>query len=249
MHNSYANGFLTLGIMFSIDANLQHVKQAVTSAENRAVKLGTCTTDSSTRLVAVSKTKPAEMVRLAFAAGQREFGENYVQEGVAKIHDLADLRRDIIWHFIGPLQSNKAKQVAWHFDWVHGVDRRKIADTLNAHRLATKLVPLNVCIQVNVSGEASKSGVPPGDTLSLAIYVSSLPGLALRGLMTIIENTPDEATQRAQFHTMRALQLSMTEAGLPADTLSMGMSQDFAIAIEEGATLVRIGSAIFGTRN
>ncbi len=247
--------------MFSIDANLQHVKQAVTSAENRAFSLATRAAASATTIVAVAKTKSANRVREAFAAGQRDFGENYVQEGCAKIGELADLRRQMVWHFIGSLQSNKAKEIASHFDWVHGVDRKKIADVLSAHRMAAKLAPLNVCIQVNVSGETSKSGAQPADTLALAQHVSTLPGLALRGLMTIIENTPDEATQRAQFRTMRELlsliQRELGQSGhnlaqnsMPMlDTLSMGMSQDFAIAIEEGATLVRIGSAIFGARN
>jgi PLP dependent protein len=247
--------------MFSIDANLQHVKQAVTSAENRAFSLATRVATSTTTLVAVSKTKPADRVREAFAAGQRDFGENYVQEGCAKIGELADLRHQIVWHFIGSLQSNKAKEVAADFDWVHGVDRKKIADVLSTHRMAAKLAPLNVCIQVNVSGESSKSGALPGDALALAQHVSILPGLALRGLMTIIENTPDEATQRTQFRTMRELLIfiqselgqfgqNQAQNSTPMlDTLSMGMSQDFAIAIEEGATLVRIGSAIFGARN
>jgi PLP dependent protein len=235
--------------MFSIAANLQHVKQEVTTAENRAVSIGTQLAKMPTTLVAVSKTKPASMVREAFAAGQRDFGENYVQEGVAKIAELANLRaQGIIWHFIGPLQSNKAKLLAQHFDWVHGIDRAKIADTLNVHRLAHCAVPLNVCVQVNVSGETSKSGVSPNDTMALAKYVASLPGLKLRGLMTIIENTPELVTQRAQFRHMRKLQLELADTGLATDTLSMGMSQDFAIAIEEGATLVRIGSAIFGAR-
>jgi PLP dependent protein len=236
--------------MFSIAANLQHVKQEVTTAENRAVSIGTRVAKMPTTLVAVSKTKPADMVREAFAAGQRDFGENYVQEGVAKIAGLADLRvQGIIWHFIGPLQSNKARLVAQHFDWVHGIDRAKIADALNVHRLAHSAVPLNVCVQINVSGEASKSGVPPADATALAKHIASLPGLKLRGLMTIIENTPDPVTQRAQFRQMRELQHELAHDGLATDTLSMGMSQDFAIAIEEGATLVRIGSAIFGVRS
>jgi PLP dependent protein len=242
--------FFAPRIMFSIAANLQHVKQEVTTAENRAVSIGTRAAKMPATLVAVSKTKAAGMVREAFAAGQRDFGENYVQEGVAKIAELADLRaQGIIWHFIGPLQSNKARLVAQHFDWVHGIDRAKIADALNVHRSAHDAVPLNVCVQVNVSGEASKSGVGPSDMMALAKYVASLPGLKLRGLMTIIENTPDPVAQRAQFRQMRELQHELANAGLATDTLSMGMSQDFAIAIEEGATLVRIGSAIFGVRS
>jgi PLP dependent protein len=236
--------------MFSIAANLQHVKQEMTTAENRAVTIGTRVAKMPTMLVAVSKTKPAAVVREAFAAGQRDFGENYVQEGVAKIAELADLRSGgIVWHFIGPLQSNKARLVAQHFDWVHGIDRAKIADALSVHRLAHSAILLNVCVQVNISGEASKSGVVPSDAMALAKHVSSLPGLKLRGLMTIIENTPDPATQRAQFRTMHKLQHELAQAGMATDTLSMGMSQDFMIAVEEGATLVRIGSAIFGARN
>ena len=202
-------------------------------------------------LVAVSKTKSADEVREAFAAGQREFGENYVQEAVAKIEVLADLRtHGLVWHFIGPLQSNKLNAVATHFDWVHGVDRLKVAASLSRHRANHQADSnaLNVCVQVNVSGEASKSGVAPEHALALAIQVALLPHLKLRGLMTIIEQTNDEATQRAQFRRMRTLLQSLQGAGMDVDTLSMGMSQDFAIAITEGATMVRIGSAIFGAR-
>ena len=202
-------------------------------------------------LVAVSKTKSADVVRETFAAGQREFGENYVQEAVAKIEALADLRaRGLVWHFIGPLQSNKLNAVATHFDWVHGVDRLKVAASLSRHRAshADTFNALNVCVQVNVSGEASKSGVIPEDALALATQVAQLPHLKLRGLMAIIEQTSDEAIQRAQFRRMRTLLQSLQGAGIDADTLSMGMSQDFAIAITEGATMVRIGSAIFGAR-
>lgn len=237
--------------MFSIEVNLQHVKQEVTSAEKRGVSLGKRETKTPATVVAVSKTKPSHMVRDAFAAGQRDFGENYVQEGVAKIAELGDLRPlGIIWHFIGPLQSNKAKPVAQYFDWVHGIDRPKIADALNTHRMLMKdCPPLSVCVQVNVSGEASKSGVPPAEALALAQHVATLPGLKLRGLMTIIENTADADAQRSQFRQMRNLQRDLLSANIVTDTLSMGMSQDFAIAIEEGATLVRIGSAIFGARH
>ena len=202
-------------------------------------------------LVAVSKTWPAEDVHRAFNAGQREFGENYVQEALVKIDQLRDLRsRGLVWHFIGPLQSNKLKSVAANFDWVHGVDRLKVAAALSRHR--TALNPgqnaLNVCVQVNVSGETSKGGVVPADALILAKEVSLLPNLRLRGLMTIIEDTNNEATQRAQFCKMRTLFGSMRSNGMDVDTISMGMSQDFAIAIAEGATMLRIGSAIFGAR-
>ncbi len=244
--------------MSPIKANLQHIQHEIAHAATHAATLAAAQRTSNiadspngaVTLVAVSKTKPASMVREAFAAGQRQFGENYVQEGVAKIAeliDLADLRGEgIEWHFIGPLQSNKAKLVAQHFDWAHGVDRLKIAQALSRHRI--NMAPLNVCIQVNVSGEASKSGVAPDDVFSLATEIITLPGLKLRGLMTIIENTPDEATQNAQFSTMRSLQQQLISQGISLDTLSMGMSQDFRLAIAHGATMVRIGSAIFGER-
>jgi PLP dependent protein len=236
--------------MSSIAANLQHVRreiEAASRARTRASDTNVSKGVSPVTLVAVAKTKPAALVREAFAAGQRDFGENYVQEGVEKIAALQDLRADgIVWHFIGPLQSNKAKLVAQHFDWVHGVDREKVAIALARHR--EHLSPLNVCVQVNVSGEASKSGVAPAAVLALARAVAAHPQLKLRGLMTIIENTPDPATQRDQFRTLRALQEDVAAAGIATDTLSMGMSQDFRIAIDEGATMVRIGSAIFGER-
>jgi PLP dependent protein len=230
--------------MSPIKANLQHIQREISIA---SAMLGAAATQPVS-LIAVSKTKPFTMVREAFAAGQRLFGENYVQEGIAKIAELNDLRTEgIEWHFIGPLQSNKAKLVAEHFDWVHGVDRLKIAEALARNR--TGLPPLNICMQVNVSAEASKSGVMPNEVLNLASQIATLPGLKLRGLMTIIENTPEEATQRAQFGMMRKLQQQLVVEGFEVDTLSMGMSQDFRIAIEEGATMVRIGSAIFGARD
>jgi pyridoxal phosphate enzyme (YggS family) len=229
--------------MSPIESNLQHVKQVLTDVIAGLPQAAR----KPVTLVAVSKTKPAEAVREAFAAGQRAFGENYAQEGVAKIEALSDLRpQGIEWHYIGPLQSNKARLVASHFDWVHGIDRLKIAEALSKHRPDA---PLNVCVQVNVSGEPSKSGVTPADVPALAKAVARMPGLRLRGLMTIIENTPDESSQRRQFRIMREQMDALNASGLSLDTLSMGMSQDFRIAIEEGATLVRIGSAIFGARN
>jgi PLP dependent protein len=240
--------------MSPIKANLQHIQHEIAKATNVAMQNVTSIPSGSVSLIAVSKTKPSTMVREAFDAGQRLFGENYVQEAVTKIAELSDLRaQGIEWHFIGPLQSNKAKLVAQHFDWVHGVDRLKIAEALARNRAESraesgKLPSLNVCIQVNVSGEASKGGVVPGEAADLAKQVAALPALKLRGLMTIIENTPDEATQRAQFGMMRKLHRQLIEEGLALDTLSMGMSQDFRVAIEEGATMVRIGSAIFGDR-
>lgn len=196
-------------------------------------------------LLAVSKTWPAESVREAFAAGQRAFGENYVQEGVAKVEALAGMGLE--WHFIGPLQSNKTRLVANHFAWVHSVDRLKIAERL-AEQRDVHLPPLNVCIQVNVSGEASKSGVAPADLPTLAMAVAALPRLRLRGLMAIPEPTSDVALQRARFASLRRLRDRLNAAGLALDTLSMGMSDDLEAAIAEGSTMVRVGTAIFGTR-
>lgn len=197
------------------------------------------------RLLAVSKTWPAESVREAAAAGQRAFGENYVQEGVAKVEALADLGLE--WHFIGPLQSNKTRLVANRFAWVHSIDRLKIAERL-AEQRDVHLPPLDVCIQVNVSGEASKSGVAPADLPELARAVASLPRLRLRGLMAIPEPTPDVALQRARFACLRMLRDELNAAGLGLDTLSMGMSDDLEAAIAEGSTMVRVGTAIFGSR-
>ncbi len=197
------------------------------------------------RLLAVSKTWPADSVREAAAAGQRAFGENYVQEGAAKVDELAGLGLE--WHFIGPLQSNKTRLVANRFSWVHSIDRLKIAERLSEQR-DVHLPPLEVCIQVNVSGEASKSGVAPPDLPELARAVAALPRLRLRGLMAIPEPTPDVALQRARFASLRAMRDELNAAGLALDTLSMGMSDDLEAAIAEGSTLVRVGTAIFGSR-
>lgn len=194
--------------------------------------------------MAVSKARSVAEIREALAAGQRNFGENYAQEGIAKVVALKGA--DMVWHFIGPLQSNKAKLVAEHFDWVQGIDRPKIAEALSRHR--TSQVALQVCIQVNVSGEASKGGVKPDDTLELARIVVSLPKLRLRGVMTIIENVSNVDEQREQFRRLRRVFDALKQEGHAVDTLSMGMSQDFTTAIEEGATMVRIGAAIFGAR-
>ena len=232
--------------MVPIESNLQHVRAEIDAARSARPLAA----QQTVTMVAVSKTKAASLVREAFDAGQRAFGENYVQEGVAKIEALADIRKDVEWHFIGPLQSNKARLVAAHFDWVHAVDRLKIGEALS--RCRSELgdhAALNICIQVNVSGETSKSGIAAADTPALAKALDALPALRLRGLMTIIENTPDEAAQRSQFRLLRELQNQLLKAGHAVDTLSMGMSQDFRVAINEGATLVRIGSAIFGARN
>ena len=198
---------------------------------------------SSIHLLAVSKTKPAQAVREAYAAGLRDFGENYLQEALGKQADLTDL--PLSWHFIGPIQSNKTRAIAEHFAWVHSVDRLKIAQRLSEQRPAD-LPPLNICIQVNVSGEASKSGCTPADLPALATAISALPRLKLRGLMAIPEPTEDRAEQDAAFATVRDLQASLN---LPLDTLSMGMSHDLESAIAQGATWVRIGTALFGARD
>ena len=198
--------------------------------------------ENSVQLLAVSKTKPAEALREAYAAGIRDFGENYLQEALGKQLELADL--PLIWHFIGPIQSNKTRAIAEHFDWVHSVDRLKIAQRLSEQRPAD-LPPLNICIQVNVSGEASKSGCTPADLPALANAISQLPRLKLRGLMAIPEPTEDRAAQDAAFAAVQSLQAGL---GLPLDTLSMGMSHDLESAIAMGATWVRIGTALFGTR-
>lgn len=228
--------------MCPIESNLQHVRRDIDAAI-AALPAGV---RHAVTLVAVSKTKPVAEIRRAFEAGQRAFGENYAQEAVRKIAELADLRpRGIEWHFIGPLQSNKAALVARHFDWVHSVDRLKIAGLLARARNET---PLNVCIQVNASGETSKGGITAQEVPGFANEVAALPMLRLRGLMTIIENTPDAAVKRAQFRQVRESFDQLRQDGHPVDTLSMGMSQDLRLAIEEGSTMVRVGSAIFGAR-
>jgi hypothetical protein len=198
------------------------------------------------RLIAVSKTFPSPDILQAYLAGQRCFGESYVQEALQKIAELP--QPDIEWHFIGPIQSNKTRAIAEHFAWAHGIDRAKIAERLSAQRPA-HLPPLQVCIEVNVSGENSKSGVAPNDADPLARYVASLPNLKLRGLMAVPAPTEDVMQQRATFAKLRELRDLLNQQGLSMDTLSMGMSHDFAAAIAEGATLVRIGTAIFGARD
>ncbi|MWJ27806.1 YggS family pyridoxal phosphate-dependent enzyme [Halomonas sp. ZH2S] len=203
---------------------------------------------NAARLLAVSKTKPAELIRQAWQLGQREFGENYLQEALEKQTQLADLD-DIVWHFIGPLQSNKTRAVAEHFAWVHSVDREKIARRLNEQR-PENLPPLNVCLQVNISAEPSKSGVSLEALPALAREVASLPNLRLRGLMAIPAPADSLAEQRQPFarlrHALEQLQQALPET--PLDTLSMGMSDDLEAAVQEGATLVRLGTAIFGAR-
>jgi len=198
---------------------------------------------ASVQLLAVSKTKPASAIREIHAAGVRDVGENYLQEALTKQQALNDL--PLIWHFIGPIQSNKTKAIAEHFDWVHSVDRLKIAQRLSEQRPAG-LAPLNLCLQVNVSGEDSKSGCAPADLPALAKAVAGLPNLRLRGLMAIPEPTDDRAAQEGAFARLRQLQESL---GLGLDTLSMGMSHDLEAAIAQGATWVRIGTALFGARD
>lgn len=196
-------------------------------------------------LVAVTKAVEPERIRSAYAAGQRDFGESYAQEALAKMADLSDL--DLVWHYIGPIQSNKTRPIAENFDWVHGVDRLKIAERLSEQRPAGK-TPLQVCIQVNISGESSKSGVARQEAAALAHAIARLPRLRLRGLMTIPEPTVDRTLRRARFEALAGLQNELVAQGLPLDTLSMGMSDDFEDAIAAGSTLLRIGTAIFGAR-
>jgi PLP dependent protein len=201
----------------------------------------------SVTLLAVSKTHDAAAVAQAHAAGQRRFGENYVQEALDKIDALAHLEPPPEWHLIGPLQANKTRVVAERFDWVHSIDRLKTAERLSAQR-PEAMAPLSVCLQVNVSGEATKSGVLPDDLAPLAHAVAALPRLALRGLMAIPEPAGDFEAQRRPHRRLRELLEALRRDGLALDTLSMGMSADLEAAIAEGATMVRVGNAIFGER-
>jgi pyridoxal phosphate enzyme (YggS family) len=228
--------------MASIPENILQVRARIAAACEAYARV-----PGSVNLLAVSKTCPGVSVREAYAAGQRDFGENYVQEALAKITDLADLRTSLRWHLIGPLQSNKTRDVAEQFDWVHSVDRAKLAQRLSAQRPA-ELPPLQVCLQVNISGEDSKSGVAPEEVPALARTVAALPRLRLRGLMAIPEPAPDFERQRAPHRALRALFERLNAEGLELDTLSIGMSADLEAAVAEGATWVRIGTAIFGAR-
>jgi len=231
--------------MSTIADNLQAVEATIAAAVQQAGRAR-----SMVQLLAVSKTFPAEAVLEAMAAGQRAFGENYLQEGVEKIAAVARAQPDaaVEWHFIGPIQSNKTRPIATHFQWVHTVERLKIAHRLSEQR-PDELGPLDICLQVNISGEASKSGASEAELPELARQVAALPKLRLRGLMAIPEATSDEAQQRAAFARLRTLFESLRADGLALDTLSMGMSGDLAAAVAEGATIVRIGSAIFGARH
>jgi PLP dependent protein len=230
--------------MVSIFDKLQEVKGRIDRAVSAAGRPA-----ASVTLLAVSKTFGADAVLQAHAAGQTAFGENYVQEALDKIQALAAIRNQLQWHFIGPLQSNKTRGVAEAFDWVHAVDRLKIAQRL-AEQRPTHLPPLNLCLQVNISGEASKSGVLPADLPALALAVAALPTgrVRLRGLMAIPEPEADLVAQRAPHRALHELFNRLNSQGLALDTLSMGMSADLEAAVFEGATIVRVGSAIFGAR-
>ncbi|MDQ2987840.1 MAG: YggS family pyridoxal phosphate-dependent enzyme [Pseudomonadota bacterium] len=231
--------------MSTIAHKLQAVDATIYAASKAAGRDPT-----QVKLLAVSKTFPAEAVLEAVAAGQRAFGENYLQEALDKIAAVAAAlpSEQVEWHFIGPIQSNKTRPIAASFAWVHTVERLKIAQRLSEQRPAG-LPPLNVCLQVNISGEASKSGATPEELPELARQVALLPNLKLRGLMAIPEPETDVAKQRAAFARVRALAEQLRAGGIELDTLSMGMSADLAAAIAEGATIVRVGRAIFGARN
>ena len=226
--------------MTTIAANLQAVRSRI---ERAALSAGRF--PSAIALIAVSKTWPPECIEAAYACGQRAFGENYAQEALAKMTSLAHLPLE--WHFIGPIQSNKTRVLAEHFQWVHSVDRERVAQRLNDAR-PEHLPPLNACIEVNVSGESTKHGVAPAEAQRLASFMLGLPRLRLRGLMTVPEPTSDAALQRRRFAALRDLKDGLHAAGIALDTLSMGMSDDLEAAIQEGATMVRIGTAIFGAR-
>ncbi|CDT94856.1 putative pyridoxal phosphate-dependent enzyme, YBL036C type [Vibrio diabolicus] len=231
--------------MSSIQQNIEHITSQIRYDEQKCGR-----TPESVQLLAVSKTKPVEAILEAYQAGQTAFGENYVQEGVSKVQHFAEHYPDnrIEWHFIGPIQSNKSRLVAEHFDWVHTIDRTKIAQRLNDQR-PSELKPLQVLIQVNTSGEASKSGVTEAEVFELAELISRLPNLTLRGLMSIPANMSDYESQLHEFQKLATLKQTL-EAQFPEiDTLSMGMSGDMTAAIEAGSTMVRIGTAIFGARD
>lgn len=229
-------------IMATIAENIQEVRRRIAAAcalAGRPVEAVT--------LLAVGKTFAAETVRAAFDAGERSFGENYVQEALDKIAALADLRGHVEWHLIGPLQSNKTRSVAEAFDWVHTVDRLKVASRLSEQR-PVGLPPLQLCLQVNISGEASKSGLAADEVLGVARAVAALPRVRLRGLMAVPAPAIDAAAQRLPYARLRELLAVLQRDGLDVDTLSMGMTADLEAAIAEGATIVRVGTAIFGAR-
>lgn len=231
--------------MSVIAQNLQAVRARIAQAARTVSR-----DPHEVSLLAVSKTFGAEDVAAAVAAGQTAFGENYLQEALDKIAAVRAAQPALLleWHFIGPIQSNKTRPIAEHFDWVHAVDREKIAHRLSEQR-PEHLPPLNICLQVNISGEDTKSGVAPDEVLALARSVAALPRLKLRGLMAIPEPATDLEQQRVPFRRLRELLEQARAAGLPLDTLSMGMSADLDAAVLEGATIVRIGTAIFGQRH
>ena len=226
--------------MQNIENNLALINQQIAQAATRYNR-----EISNISLLAVSKKKPASDIRIAHACGQRDFGENYLQEAQAKMGELTDL--DIVWHFIGPVQANKTRALAQSFDWVHCIDRLKIALRLSDQR-PESMPPLNICIQVNIDSEANKSGVAPGEVIALAKSIRNLPHIRLRGLMTIPAQRSDFESQREPFAKLRQILCNLQQLGLDCDTLSMGMSHDMQAAIAEGSTLVRIGTAIFGER-
>ncbi|RFA31199.1 YggS family pyridoxal phosphate enzyme [Alkalilimnicola ehrlichii] len=226
--------------MTDISSRLTHVQERIRRAEQEAGRPA-----ESVRLLAVSKTQPASAIRSAYANGQRAFGENYLQEALEKIEQLSDLNLE--WHFIGPIQSNKTKAIAQHFDWVHSVDRERIVSRLGEQRPA-ELPPLNICLQVNIDAEASKAGVAPSQLPALAAAVAKQTNLKLRGLMAIPAPKSDFNAQRESFRRLAQLAESLKDEGHLVDTLSMGMSDDLEAAIDAGSTLVRIGSALFGPR-
>jgi len=220
---------------------LKSIRQKISKAEHTYLR-----DPGSVALLAVSKTKPASAIEEAYACGQRAFGENYAQELLEKAETLKNL--DIEWHYIGPLQSNKTKIIAEHADWMHSIDREKIARRISEQR-SSELPPLNICLQVNISGEESKSGVSPEELPALANAVSNLPNIRLRGIMALPAPSPDMAEQRAAFAQVRSLFETLKAEGLDVDTLSMGMTGDLEAAVAEGSTMVRIGTAIFGARD
>ena len=227
--------------MSTLQQNYAKTVRRLAAAAQRAQR-----PSESVHLVAVSKTFPAADIREVYAAGQRDFGENYIQEWFGKTEELADLP-DIVWHLIGDVQSNKTRQVAERAHWVHTIGRLKTAQRLSRQR-PSEMPPLQVCIEVNIAGEAAKHGVPPDEAVALAVEVAKLPNIQVRGLMCVAEAGADEAALKKQFDTMRGLLADLNAAGVAADVLSMGMSGDMETAVSCGATHVRIGSAIFGRR-
>lgn len=240
----FPDGTIVNLIMSRISDKLQAVRKTIGNAAHAVSR-----DPHGISLLAVSKTFGPEAILEAAAASQHAFGENYLQEALDKMQAVSALQPDLRleWHFIGPIQSNKTRAIAEHFDWVHSVNREKIARRLSEQR-PENLPPLNVCLQVNISGEASKSGMVPGEVLEVARVVAGLPRLRLRGLMAIPEPTDDPIRQRAAFRHVRELQQQLVAEGLTLDTLSMGMSADLDAAIAEGATIVRVGTGIFGQR-